>query len=75
MTNALKAKPYAEDVASTGAAGMILDGRYLPPPQDKDGKIWVRTSALIQVDTLSLYKMWRDVEAAPPGKNRLSRSL
>jgi uncharacterized membrane protein len=73
MTNALKEKPYAEDLAPTGAAGMILDGRYLPPPQDKDGKIWVRTSALIQVDTLSLYKMWRDVEAAPSWQEQIKQ--
>ena len=27
---------------------VVQGGRYLPPPEDKDGKIWVRTSAIIQ---------------------------
>ena len=30
-------------------AAVTLDGHYLPPPEDKDGKVWVRTSAIIQV--------------------------
>jgi hypothetical protein len=47
MSSALKEKPCAEDLRISGAAGMILDGRYLPPPEDQDGKLWVRTSALI----------------------------
>jgi hypothetical protein len=47
MSPALKERPYAEDLPVAGTAGTILDGRYLPPPEDKDGKLWVRTSALI----------------------------
>ena len=31
MAPALKEKPYAEELPVTGPAGMILDGRYLPP--------------------------------------------
>ncbi len=30
------------------APGSILNGRYLAPPEDKDGRRWVRTSALVQ---------------------------
>jgi len=43
----------------------ILDGRYLPPPQDRDGRRWVRTSVIIQGSPESLYARWRHVEAAP----------
>ncbi len=43
----------------------ILDGRYLPPPQDGDGKHWVRTSVIIQGSPESLYARWREVESAP----------
>jgi len=46
--SALNEKPNAERIPATGPAGMIIDGRYLPPPEDKDGKLWVRSSALIQ---------------------------
>jgi hypothetical protein len=74
MSPALKEKPYAEELSVTGAAGMILDGRYLPPPEDKDGKLWVRTSVLIQAESRDLYAMWRNVEAAPTCKNRSLRS-
>ena len=34
-------------------ATVVQDGRYLPPPEDKDGKIWVRTSAIIQAHPIS----------------------
>jgi uncharacterized membrane protein len=43
----------------------MLEGRYLAPPDDKDGKIWVRTTALIKTDREALYERWRDVESAP----------
>ena len=36
-------------------ATVVQDGRYLPPPEDKDGKIWVRTSAIIQASPDKLY--------------------
>ena len=47
MSKALNEKPNAEPLPVATGAGVILNGRYLPPPEDKDGKIWVRTSALI----------------------------
>jgi uncharacterized membrane protein len=56
-----------------GSAGTILNGRYLPPPQDKDGKIWIRTTALIQADANRLYKMWRDVEQIPAWQDSIVR--
>jgi uncharacterized membrane protein len=52
-------------------AAITLDGRYLPPPEDKDGKIWVRTSAVIQADAHQLYSLWRDVEAAPQWQEQI----
>jgi uncharacterized membrane protein len=73
MSHALKEKPYAEDQPVAGAAAMILDGRYLPPPEDKDSKLWVRTSALVQADPRDLYAMWRNVEAAPAWQEQITR--
>jgi uncharacterized membrane protein len=63
--NALNEKPNAEEVPRRSVASVILDGRYLPPLQDGNGKIWVRTSALVNAPDEELYRMWRDVESAP----------
>lgn len=63
--NALNEKPNAEEVPRRSGASVILDNRYLPSPQDGDGKIWVRTSALVNAPEEELYRMWRDVESAP----------
>jgi uncharacterized membrane protein len=65
MERALSEKPNAEKVSQSGVAGIVLDGHYLPPPVDKDGKQWVRTSALILRPPSELYELWRDVEKAP----------
>jgi uncharacterized membrane protein len=65
MAEALKEKPNAEPVPEMSGASIILDGHYAPPPEDKDGKLWVRTSVLIQSDPETLYRLWRDVEKAP----------
>lgn len=73
MSPALKEKPYAEELPTTGAASMILDGRYLPPPDDKDGKLWVRTSVLVQASCKDLYAMWRNVEAAPAWQEQITQ--
>ena len=72
MSSALKEKPYAEEVPTTSPASVILNGRYLPPPEDKDGRLWVRTSALIQASTDDLYAMWRNVEAAPAWQEQIT---
>jgi uncharacterized membrane protein len=58
-------KPYAEALPSSIGASVVVNGRYLPPPQDKDGTIRVRSSALVLRDAHTLYAMWRDVESAP----------
>ena len=59
MSSALTEKPNAEVVPRINPTSVILDGRYLPPPEDKDGKLWVRTSALVQASTAELYSLWR----------------
>lgn len=71
MSPALNEKPNAEEVPVSGATGMILDGRYLAPPEDKDGKLWVRTSALIQAASEELYALWRNVETAPAWQEQI----
>jgi hypothetical protein len=65
MTIVLSERPNAEALPNSASAGIIVDGRYLPPPEDKDGKIWIRTTALVQAGAQELYAMWRDVESAP----------
>jgi uncharacterized membrane protein len=75
MSPVLNEKPNAEERPATGAASTFLDGHYLPPPDDKDGKLWVRTSALIQANTDDLYALWRDVEAAPAWQEQITRVI
>lgn len=65
MPEHLKEKPNAEEVPRHASAGVIVNGHYAPPPVDGDGKLWVRTSALIQASPDELYTLWRNVEAAP----------
>ncbi len=73
MTSALRERPNAEAVPNSGSAGVIVDGRYLPPPEDKDGKIWVRTTALVQANAQALYAIWRNVESAPLWQEQITR--
>src|SRR5438445_2587084 len=73
MSKALNEKPNAEPLPAAASAGVILNGRYLPPPEDKDGKIWVRTTALISADAEDLYRMWRDVEAVPLWQEQIEK--
>lgn len=65
MAEVLKKKPNAEPVSAARGTSVIIDGHYAPPPEDKDGKLWVRTSVLIQAEPEALYKLWREVEKAP----------
>jgi uncharacterized membrane protein len=71
MPNSFTEKPNAEAIPESGSAGMILNGRYLPPPEDKDDKRWVRTSALIQASSEDLYWKWRDIESAPKWQEQI----
>ena len=60
----LKKKVFPS-TAEAGSGGVMLNGRYMAPPEDKDGKIWIRTSALVQAEPNVLYQLWRDIESAP----------
>jgi uncharacterized membrane protein len=75
MSAALNEKPFAQGLPAAGAASTFLEGRYLPPPEDKDGKLWVRTSALIQANTDDLYALWRDVAAAPAWQEQITQVI
>jgi uncharacterized membrane protein len=72
MHVALKEKPNAELLLESASAGVILDGRYLAPPVDKDGKLWVLTSALVHATPERLYEIWRDVEHAPAWQEQIA---
>ena len=65
MTTALQERPQFEELPKAATSPVIENGRYLPPPEDKDGKIWVRTSALVQAEADDLNKMWRDLASVP----------
>jgi len=73
MTNALNEKPWAEELPDSAAAGAILHGRYRPPPEDKNGKIWVRTAALVQAAPEDLYNRWRNIEDAPSWQEQITQ--
>ncbi|HZP05728.1 MAG TPA: SRPBCC family protein [Terracidiphilus sp.] len=65
MTPEFNADAFAPAAPRSSGASIILDGRYCPPPADKDGKMWVRASALIKADAMELYSLWRNIETAP----------
>jgi uncharacterized membrane protein len=75
MSKALNEKPNAEPLPTVGTVGVILNGRYLPPPEDKDGKTWVRTSALVHADARALYEIWRDTENVPLWQEQIVRVI
>lgn len=65
MAHALKESSKVPALSVQSSAGVVLDGRYMAPPQDKDDKTWVRATALIQASPDHLYRLWRDIESAP----------
>ena len=65
MADVLKESPNAVAPPSESSAGIVLDGHYMAPPQDKHGKIWARATALVQRSPADLYALWRDIESAP----------
>jgi len=69
--SALAEKPNAEPLPPSSGAAILQDGHYLPPPEDKDGKVWVRTSTLVQKTPDELYAMWRAIENAPLWQEQL----
>ncbi len=48
MSTALNEKPNAESLPVSSGAAILQDGHYLAPPEDKDGKIWARTTGGIR---------------------------
>lgn len=65
MADVLKDSPSAVAPPSESSAGVVLNGHYMAPPVDKDGKTWVRATALVQASPAQLYALWRDIEGAP----------
>jgi uncharacterized membrane protein len=63
--SALNEKPNAEQLPRSSGAAVLQDGHYLPAPEDKDGKQWARTTALVQGSPQELYNLWRATEKAP----------
>ncbi len=60
----LMEKPGADVLPEQSGASILFKGRYMPPPEDGDGKLWARTTALIQASPDALYELWHDVESA-----------
>lgn len=71
MTPLLEERPKADALPFASGGSALFDGHYAPPPRDEDGKIWVRTSVIIQSHPRKLYEMWIDVEAAPAWHERI----
>lgn len=65
MADGIKETSGTAEPLTERSAGVVLNGHYMAPPADKDGKIWVRASALIQASPGALYALWRDIESAP----------
>ena len=65
-------KSHAEELPRTAGPGIIREGRYMPPPLDGDGKMWVRRTVLIKADRGDLYARWRNLEAAPTWQEQIS---
>lgn len=65
MADALREAPKAEAPPSESSAGVVLNGHYMAPPADKDGKIWARATALVQATPHDLYAKWGDLGSIP----------
>ncbi len=65
MAEVIKGAANTAEPLSERTAGVVLNGHYMAPPQDKDGKIWVRASALVAATPEELYALWRNIEYAP----------
>lgn len=72
MSDSFREKSKTQ-VSPLSSAGVVVEGRYIPPPEDKEGKLWVRTSALIHAEAAKLYQIWRDVELAPKWQEQIVR--
>ncbi len=61
----------ADQLPHESGAASLLNGHYAPPPEDRDGKLWVRTSVVVQLDAQRLYDMWRDIESSSAWRERI----
>ena len=73
MTDSLREKPHAEPLPQAASAGVVVEGKYIPPPEDRDGRSWVRTTAHVQADPQMLYEMWSDLENVPQWQEQIVR--
>lgn len=71
MSSILRERAEAAQIPKSAPASIILDGKYLPPPVDADGQLWVRTSAMVQRTPEDLYSLWRSVERAPEWQEQI----
>jgi uncharacterized membrane protein len=71
MTDALREKPNAEPLPRATSAGVVVEGKYVPPPEDRDGRSWVRTTAQVQADPQTLYQMWSDLDNVPQWQEQI----
>jgi uncharacterized membrane protein len=72
MERAITEQPHDDQIPQSGVVGTILNGHYAPPPADKNGKQWVRTSALVLRSPAELYVLWRDIEKAPQWQEQVA---
>jgi len=71
MIDGLREKPNAETLPRAASAGVVVEGRYIPPPEDRDGRSWVRTTAHVQAYAQTLYKLWSDLENVPQWQEQI----
>jgi uncharacterized membrane protein len=72
MANALKEAPRIATPPGESNAGIVLNRCYMATPQDKEGKIWARATALVQASPKDLYALWRDIDSAPQWQERIT---
>lgn len=65
MADVLKEAPKVEPALNESSAGVVLNGHYMAPPPDKNGKVWARATARVQASPQELYALWHDLERVP----------
>jgi uncharacterized membrane protein len=63
--------PKADVLPVVSGAAALFNGHYAPPPADEHGKVWARTSVIVQAHPKKLYEMWHDLEAIPAWQERI----
>ena len=72
MSTILNEKPNAETIPQATAASVIVQGKYVAPPEDGDGQLWVRATTLVQSTPQALYSLWRSIERAPEWQEQIT---